>query len=130
MGQFVFEGLAGRAYLTPTRDNKIYVDALELEVRVAVVGTGGVDAVLVGDDFPELGTDLVAALAALDVDEFTHDLSRRSTRSEKEYENGGARRTRQRSTSSRTTHLVWRALASWLVALFYGRSLNKKKSLL
>ena len=27
----------------------------------------------------------------------------------KEYENGGACRTRQRSTSSRTTHLVWEA---------------------
>ena len=29
----------------------------------------------VGNDFPELGTDLVAALAALDVYEFTHDVS-------------------------------------------------------
>jgi hypothetical protein len=28
--------------------------------------------VLVGDDLPELGTNLVAALAALDVDDFTH----------------------------------------------------------
>ena len=31
------------------------VDALELEVGGADVGAGGVDAVLVGDDFPELG---------------------------------------------------------------------------
>ena len=30
----------------------------------------------VGDDFPELGADLVAALAALDVYEFAHDRSR------------------------------------------------------
>ena len=30
-----------------------------------MVGAGGVDAVLVGDDLPELGTDLVAALATL-----------------------------------------------------------------
>ena len=32
----------------------------------------GVDAVLVGDDLPELGADLVAALAALHVDDLTH----------------------------------------------------------
>jgi len=32
-----------------------------------VVGAGGVNAVLVADDLPELGADLVAALAALDV---------------------------------------------------------------
>ena len=30
------------------------VDAFKLKVRVAVVGAGRVDAVLVGDDFPEL----------------------------------------------------------------------------
>merc|ERR1711966_419116 len=52
---------------------EVDVDALELEVGVAVAGAGGVDAVLVGDDFPELGADLVAALAALDVYEFAHD---------------------------------------------------------
>ena len=28
--------------------------------------------VLIGDDLPELGTDLVTALAALDVNEFAH----------------------------------------------------------
>ena len=33
----------------------VHVDALELQVRVSLVGAGGVDAVLVGDDFPELG---------------------------------------------------------------------------
>lgn len=32
----------------------VNVDAFELEVGVAVVGAGGVDAVLVGDDLPEL----------------------------------------------------------------------------
>lgn len=41
----------------------VHVDALELEVRVTVVGTGGVNAVFIGDDFPELGTDLVTTLA-------------------------------------------------------------------
>mmetsp|Transcript_31309 Transcript_31309/g.79466 ORF Transcript_31309/g.79466 Transcript_31309/m.79466 type:complete len:502 (-) Transcript_31309:80-1585(-) len=51
---------------------EVDIDALELEVRVAVVGTGGVNAVLVGDDLPELGPDLVAALASLDVDDLAH----------------------------------------------------------
>jgi hypothetical protein len=39
-----------------------------LKLGVPVVGAGGVDAVLVGDDLPELGSDLVAALASLGVD--------------------------------------------------------------
>lgn len=30
------------------------VDPLQLEVRVSMIGTGGVDTVLVGDDFPKL----------------------------------------------------------------------------
>ena len=38
---------------------KVNVDALQLEVRVTVVGTGGVNAMLIRDDFPELGTNLV-----------------------------------------------------------------------
>ena len=48
------------------------VDSLELEIRVTVVGTSWVNAVFVGDDFPELSTDLVTALAGLDVDDFSH----------------------------------------------------------
>lgn len=47
------------------------IDALQLEVALALVGTVGLDAVLVGDDLPELGTDLVTALTSLDVDDFT-----------------------------------------------------------
>jgi proteasome assembly chaperone (PAC2) family protein len=42
------------------------VDSLELEVGVTVVGASWVNAVLVGDNLPELGTDLVTALAGLD----------------------------------------------------------------
>ena len=34
--------------------------------------TGGVDAVLVGNDLPELGSDLVAALARLQVNDLSH----------------------------------------------------------
>ena len=51
---------------------EVDVDAFELEVRVSVVGAGWVNAVFVRDDFPELGTDLVTALASLDVDDFSH----------------------------------------------------------
>jgi hypothetical protein len=48
------------------------VDSLELEIRVTTVAAGWVNAVLVGDDLPELGTDLVTALAALNVHDLTH----------------------------------------------------------
>ena len=37
----------------------VNVDALQLKVGVTVVGTGGVNAVLIRDDFPEFGADLV-----------------------------------------------------------------------
>ena len=50
----------------------VNVDSLELEIRVTVVGTGWVNTVLVGDDLPELGTDLVTALSSLDVNDFSH----------------------------------------------------------
>ena len=48
------------------------VDSLELEIGVTVVGTGWVNSVFVGDDFPEFGTDLVTALTTLDVNDFSH----------------------------------------------------------
>ena len=48
------------------------VDPLQLEVGGAGVGAGGVDAMLIRDDLPELGSDLVAALAGLDVDDLSH----------------------------------------------------------
>ena len=51
----------------------VNVDSLELEIRVTVVRAGGVNSVLVGDDLPEFGTDLVSALTALNVDDFSHD---------------------------------------------------------
>ena len=66
------------------------IDALQLQLGLALVGTGGVDTMLVTDenrltiqvdkehrtlpdDFPELSSDLVTALAGLDVDNFSHD---------------------------------------------------------
>ena len=37
-----------------------------------MVGTGWVNTVLIRDDLPELGTDLVTALSSLDVNDFSH----------------------------------------------------------
>jgi len=50
----------------------VNVDSLELEVGVTMVGTSWVNTVLIGDDLPELGTDLVTALTSLNVDNFSH----------------------------------------------------------
>jgi hypothetical protein len=58
----------GAGHVTATgRLVEVDVDALELEVGVALVGTGGVNTVLVGDYLPELGTDLVTTLTTLDM---------------------------------------------------------------
>ena len=51
---------------------KVDVHALQLEVRVTVEGACGVDAVLIGDYLPELGANLVTALACLKVDDLAH----------------------------------------------------------
>ena len=48
------------------------VDSLKLEIGVTVVGTGWVNSVLVGDDLPEFGTDLVTALTSLNMNDFSH----------------------------------------------------------
>ena len=49
-----------------------HLNSLHLQLGGAGVGAGGVDAMLVGDDLPELGADLVAALAGLQVHDFSH----------------------------------------------------------
>merc|ERR1711881_157216 len=51
------------------------VDALKLKIGVTMVGTGGIDAMLIGDDVPKLGTNLVTTLTALNVNELAHFLS-------------------------------------------------------
>jgi len=51
---------------------EVHVDSLELEVGVPLVRTSRVNAVLVRDDFPELGPDLVTTLSGLDVNDFSH----------------------------------------------------------
>jgi len=51
---------------------EVNIDAFQLQIGITVVGTGWVYTVLVGDDFPEFGTDLVTALSALYVNDFSH----------------------------------------------------------
>lgn len=50
----------------------INVDSFQLQIGVTVIGTSGVDTVFIGNDFPELGTNLVTALTTLDVNDFSH----------------------------------------------------------
>lgn len=54
---------------------EIDIDALKLKIRVAVILSGVIDAVLVANHLPELGPDLVAALPSLDVQDFSHRCS-------------------------------------------------------
>lgn len=70
----------------------IDVDPLELKIggAVALVPSGGVNAVLVADDLPELGADLVAALASLNVKDLSHCCRRRGER-KREKERRGRR---------------------------------------
>ena len=56
---------------------------------LTLIAAGGVDAMLIADDLPELGPDLVAALAGLQVDDFSHG--------------GGG----YRSESQRAARLLW-----------------------
>ena len=51
---------------------EVHIDALQLQVRVSLVGSGGIDAMLIRDDLPELGPDLVAALAGLEMNDLPH----------------------------------------------------------
>ena len=55
---------------------------------------------LIGDDLPELGTDLVAALASLDVDDFAHVCWERGER-------GGEKKKRKNTYSIGCVSLVW-----------------------
>jgi hypothetical protein len=48
------------------------IDALQLQVRGAYIAPSGVDAMLITDHLPELGTNLVATLATLNVEDLPH----------------------------------------------------------
>ena len=51
---------------------EVDVDTFELEIRVALVSTSGINTVLITDHLPKLGADLVTALTTLNTDDFTH----------------------------------------------------------
>lgn len=48
------------------------VHALQMELRIAVVPPGVIDAMLIANHLPEFGANLVAALPALDVQYLSH----------------------------------------------------------
>jgi len=48
------------------------VDTLDLELGVAAEFTARVNTMFIGDDLPEFGANLVAALSSLDVNDFSH----------------------------------------------------------
>ena len=50
-----------------------HLNPLHLQLGCASVGSSGVDTMLIRDDLPELGTDLVTTLTSLEVDDFSHD---------------------------------------------------------
>ncbi len=50
----------------------VHIHALELKIGNSLIRSGGIDAVLLTHDLPELGTDLVPALPSLDVQNLTH----------------------------------------------------------
>jgi hypothetical protein len=51
---------------------EVNVDAFKLQIRISVVRPGRVDSVLITNNLPKLGSDLIATLASLDVDDLTH----------------------------------------------------------
>uniref|UniRef100_A0A2P2J4Q6 Uncharacterized protein n=1 Tax=Rhizophora mucronata TaxID=61149 RepID=A0A2P2J4Q6_RHIMU len=55
----------------------INVDSLKLDIGITLVTSGGLDVVLCADNLPELGPNLVATLASLDMKNFTHLLIKR-----------------------------------------------------
>merc|ERR1719339_143211 len=53
----------------------VHVDPLHLQLGGAGIGTVGVDAMFVRDNFPEFGTDLVTTLSSLQMYNFPHGCS-------------------------------------------------------
>jgi hypothetical protein len=51
----------------------VNVDTFKLKVIISLVKTIPLNAVLVRDNFPEFGTNLVTTLASLQMDDLTHD---------------------------------------------------------
>jgi hypothetical protein len=51
---------------------EININSLQLKIGISVVSTGRIYSVLVGNDLPKFGTDLVTTLASLEVNYFSH----------------------------------------------------------
>ena len=51
---------------------KIHTNSLQLQIGISSVCPSRIDTMLIGDDFPELSSDLIAALASLNVNDFSH----------------------------------------------------------
>ena len=84
----------------------VHIDPLQLQIRVALVPPGRVDAVLGADHLPELGPDLVAALASLDVQNLTHFRERERERERERVATAGVRE-RQTETETETERERW-----------------------
>ena len=63
--------------------SNIRYQVFELQVRVSMVCSSWVNAVFIRNDFPELGTNLISALAALDVHELAHGSQKVASESER-----------------------------------------------
>jgi len=50
----------------------INIDSFKLKIWITVIGSSGVNTVLIWDDFPEFSSNLVSALSSLDVYNFSH----------------------------------------------------------
>jgi hypothetical protein len=53
---------------------KVNIDPLELKIRIAMIWASGIDSVLIWDDLPKFGADLVATLSSLNVYNLSHTL--------------------------------------------------------
>jgi hypothetical protein len=63
---------SARDELVARRLIEVDVHALELQIGGSIVHSGAVKTVLARDSLPEGSTDLVTALAGLEMDDFTH----------------------------------------------------------
>jgi hypothetical protein len=60
---------------SPTRSLIVVnIDTLQLKVRGSNVFSSGINSMLIANNLPELGTDLVPALSSLNVKDFPHFL--------------------------------------------------------
>ncbi len=90
----------------------VHIDALQLQIGDSLISSSRVDSVLLTYHLPELGTDLVAALSSLDVQNLTHvcEHERRSSSSRNKTEENTTTTT-QRSAQERKAELRRREIS-------------------